>query len=52
VLSRAFLLLLAYSLSSCIVVWAVDYSFNAPNYEDFFTADYWFLSTIGLEIFC
>ena len=41
-LKCAFLLLLAFSLSSCIVNRAVDYSFNAPNHEDFFIADHCF----------
>ena len=41
-LRRAFLLLLACSLSSCIGVRAVDYSFNAPNHEDFFVTDHRF----------
>ena len=41
-LKCAFLLLLAFSLSSYIVNRAVDYSFNAPNHEDFFIADHCF----------
>ena len=41
-LKCAFLLPLAFSLSSCIVNRAVDYSFNAPNHADFFIADHCF----------
>jgi len=36
VLKLAFLLLFAFLLSSCVVIRAADYSFNAPNHEDFF----------------
>ena len=41
-LRREFLLLLACTLSSCIVIRAVDYSFTAPNHKDLFIADHWF----------
>ena len=39
-MKSAGLLLLAFLLPSCVVVRAVDYSFNAPNHEDFFIADH------------
>ena len=39
-LKLAFLLLFAFLLSSCVVIRAADYSFNAPNHEDFFVVDH------------